>query len=172
MKGLNRSEVFAIILSVTLDIAFAAGYPSTWTSSHLDAGYPAGVTCISHPATDWGEHGSPSAVAITFTLAESAGKAVNAICPGATYTITEKLAGTDSGHIFVTTTAGSLSPGEKPAGWAITFTLADSAGKAVNAICPGATYTITEKLAGTDSGHIFVTTTAGSLSPGEKPAGW
>uniref|UniRef100_A0A383V615 Pyrrolo-quinoline quinone repeat domain-containing protein n=1 Tax=Tetradesmus obliquus TaxID=3088 RepID=A0A383V615_TETOB len=171
MKGLNRSEVFAIILSVTLDIAFAAGYPSTWTSSHLDAGYPAGVTCISHPATDWGEHGSPSAVAITFTLAESAGKAVNAICPGATYTITEKLAGTDSGHIFVTTTAGSLSPGEKPAGWAITFTLADSAGKAVNAICPGATYTITEKLAGTDSGHIFVTTTAGSLSPGEKPAG-
>jgi hypothetical protein len=29
-----------------------------------------------------------------------------------------------------------------------------------------------EKLAGSDSGHIFVTTSAGSLTPGEKPAGW
>ncbi|WIA28036.1 hypothetical protein OEZ86_010622 [Tetradesmus obliquus] len=116
MKGLNQSKSFAIILSLILNIVFVAGYPSTWTSSHLDAGYPAGVTCISHPAKDWGEHGSPSAVAITFTLADSAGKAVNAICPGATYTITEKLAGSDSGHIFVTATAGSLSPGDKPAG--------------------------------------------------------
>ncbi|GBF98654.1 hypothetical protein Rsub_11648 [Raphidocelis subcapitata] len=61
---------------------FAAAYPSLWATE-------SDVKCPDHPKKKEHGHGAPQIdSAITFSVADASGKAVKAVCPGQTYTVT------------------------------------------------------------------------------------